>query len=151
MSEITIIAGIAKNNVIGNKGELPWHISEDLKRFKQLTLRKPVIMGRVTYESILKFLGGPLPDRKNIVVTSNPNFKAEQGVIVANSINEAIEKAKEFGDNIFVIGGEKIYEQTLPLADKLEITKIWKDYDGDVFFPEINENEWRRVLKEDKE
>ena len=150
MTQITIIAGVAQNNVIGHKGELPWHIAEDLKRFKQLTLNKPVIMGRVTYESILKFLGKPLPDRKNIVMTSNPNFKVE-GVIVANSVNEAIEKAKKFGEQIFVIGGEKIYEQTLPIADKLEITKIWKDYEGDAHFPEINEKEWRRVLKEDRE
>ncbi len=147
---ITIIAGIAQNNIIGNKGELPWHIPEDLKRFKELTLNKPVIMGRKTYESIVKKLGKPLPQRVNIVVTSQEDYPVSEGVVTAKNIYEAIESAKNYGDSIYIIGGQNVYEQTLKLADKLEITQINKEYEGDSFFPKIS-NEWKKVKSEQKE
>ena len=149
--KLTLIAGIAENNIIGKKNELPWYLSEDLKRFKSLTLGKTVIVGRKTYESIIQRLGKPLPERKSIVVTNRKDYPVSEGVIVVNSIDEAIKKAGEFGDKAFVIGGQQIYEQTIGLADRLEITKINKNYEGDAFFPEIDESKWRRVLKEDKE
>lgn len=151
MTEIILIAGVAANKVIGKQGELPWHIKEDLQRFKNLTLNHPIIMGRKTYEEIIKTLGNPLPERTNIVLTRDANFGVAEGVIKVRSVDEAIAKASEFGDKIFVIGGQQIYEQTIDKADKLEITKIHKDYEGDTFFPEINMEKWKEVNREDKQ
>src|SRR3989338_765140 len=100
--KLIVIAAVASNNVIGDSGKLPWYISDDLKRFKALTLGNTVIMGRTTYESIVRRIGKPLPERKNIVLSRNPDFKAAEGVIICKDINEAVEKTK--GDNnIFVI------------------------------------------------
>lgn len=148
--KITLISGIAENNLIGKRNELPWYLSEDLKRFKELTLGNTTIMGRKTYESIIARLGKPLPERTSIVITSNPNYEAKEGVIVVSSVKQAIEEAKKLGKDIFVIGGAQIYEQTIGLADRLEITRIYKNYEGDAFFPEIGK-EWKEMKKEDKE
>lgn len=146
---ISLIAGVAKNGVIGNKNELPWHIKEDLQRFKVLTLGKPVIMGRKTFESIIMVLGKPLPGRTNIIVTTNVSYKFE-GCVVCNSIGDALKKAKEISSEIYVIGGQKIYEQTIKLADKLEITSVHKNYEGDAYFPKIDES-WQESKREDKD
>ncbi len=143
---IILIAGVAKNRVIGKNGKLPWNIPEDLNRFKSLTLNHTVLMGRKTFESILNVLGRPLPERTNIIVTRDRAYQAP-GCIVVHSIAEALMKAD--GD-IFVIGGQNIYEQTIGLADMLEITEIKKDYEGDAFFPVIG-SEWKEVKREDKE
>ncbi len=147
---LVIIAGVAENNVIGSRNELPWHILEDLKRFKDLTTGNPVIMGRKTYESIVKKLGRPLPNRKNIVITRQADYGVSEGVIVANSVGDALKKAEKHGDNCFVIGGQNIYEQTINLADAMEITHVHKNYEGDAYFPEIKKDEWKEVSRQDK-
>jgi len=128
---LSLIAAIDEKRGIGRSGKLPWHISEDLKRFKEITKSKSVIMGRNTFESI----GKSLPDRKNIVVTQDPNFQAE-GVTIVNSIEDAIDKAGH-GD-VFVIGGAQIFNQTIDLADKLYLTKVVGDFNCDTFFPDYS-------------
>jgi len=147
-SKIILIAGLARNNVIGNQNQLPWHIKEDLKRFKELTFGHPVIMGRKTYESILETLGKPLPGRKNIVLTNQQGYFHQDSTIV-HSIQEAIEKAQESSEKIFIIGGQTVYQQFLPIADKLEITHIHKNFEGDAKFPEISSKEWLETKSKD--
>jgi len=139
---ITIIAAIAKNNALGKDNKLIWHIPSDLKRFKKITLNHHVIMGRKTYES----LGKPLPNRTNIVITRNTNFKAE-GCIIVNSLPEAIEAAKE-DNNPFILGGAEIYKQAIKIADKLDLTFIHHQFEADAFFPEIDSTIWKEVSRE---
>lgn len=139
---ISIIAAVGSNNrTIGKTGALLWRISDDLKRFKWLTTGHPIIMGRKTFDSI----GKALPDRANIVVTRNPDFKAE-GVVVARSLEEAIRLAQTLAHannknrEIFIVGGGEIYQQALPLCEKLLLTEVESDAEGDVFFPD-----WRKA------
>lgn len=137
MSKISIIVAVAgKKRVIGKKGNLPWYIPQELKRFKQITMGHPIIMGRKTHESI----GKPLPGRTNIIVTHDMEYSSA-GCFVVHSLGEAIQKAKgkEGSEEIFVIGGGELYKQALPLADKLYLTKIDQDLEGDVFFPDYSE------------
>jgi dihydrofolate reductase len=132
---VSIIVSIGKNMVIGRQDKLMWPISEDLKRFKHLTMGHPVIMGRKTFESILQSLGKPLPGRTNIVVTRGENYSHE-GAVVAHTLEEAIEKAKELDrEEVFIGGGAQIYEQALPLTDRLYLTLIDDEKPGDAFFP----------------
>lgn len=140
---ITTIAAKAENNIIGNNNELIWHLPNDLKRFKQLTSGHPVIMGRKTFESI----GKPLPNRTNIVITRNHDWFSE-GIVIVNSLEEAIEKAKETDHDVFIIGGGNIYNQALWMSDTLEITEVHHEFDGDTHFPEIDSNEWKEVYRE---
>ena len=142
---INIIVSIAKNNVIGKDNTLLWKQSADLKRFKKLTSGHPVIMGQKTYESI----GKPLPDRTNIVLTEDPNFQAI-GCYIAKSIEESMEICIKYSyqDEIFIIGGGSIYRQFLPLADKLYVTIIDAEPDGDTYFPEINIDIWKPIYSE---
>lgn len=139
---ISIIAAISENRVIGNNNKLLWHIPEDFARFKKITLNHPVIMGRKTYESI----GKPLPDRTNIIITRDENYKTE-GCLVVHSLEEAIRLAKESpsfaesdsamaGKEIFIIGGGQIYQQAINIADKLYLTVIKKEFAGDTYFPD---------------
>ena len=130
-SELTIIAAASTNNVIGFDNKLIWNIPKDLKRFKELTQGHSVIMGRKTFES----LPNPLPNRRNIVVTRNKNY-SPQGIEVFSSIEDAIYVCK---DDLqpFIIGGGEIYSQTINLVDKIELTRVYKDYQGDAFFPDI--------------
>lgn len=129
--KISMIAAVAKNLAIGKDNKLLWHIPEDLKRFKELTKGHAVVMGNKTFES----LGRPLPQRTNIVIAKDENYKAD-GCVVVHSLDDAIEAAKKSeSDEIFIIGGGSIYAQFLPRADKLYITKVDKEFDGDVFFP----------------
>lgn len=134
--KISFIAAISINRVIGRDNKIPWHLSEDLKRFKNLTLGHPVIMGRKTFESI----GRPLPKRINIVITRDESYSPE-GVEVTHSIEEAIElaKQKEGSEEIFIIGGGQIYSQSMHLADKLYLTIVDQEVEGDVFFPDYSE------------
>lgn len=139
---ISIIAAVACGGVIGGGNSLLWHISEDLKRFKAITSGHPVIMGRKTFQS----LGRPLPNRTNVVVTRDSSFAAE-GCIKAGSLTEAIEMfAPE--QEIFIIGGGQIYSQAMPLADKLYVTYVDARFDGDTYFPEVDDNVWRKTLSE---
>ena len=130
-SELTIIAAASANNVIGFDNKLIWNIPKDLKRFKELTQGHSVIMGRKTFES----LPSPLPNRRNIVVTRNEDYSPE-GIEVFSSIEDAIDVCK---DDLqpFIIGGGEIYSQTINLVDKIELTRVYKDYQGDTFFPDI--------------
>ncbi len=130
----SLIAAVADNGVIGVGNELPWKIPADTKHFKELTTGHVVLMGRKTFESI----GKPLPNRTNIVVTQSPTFVAE-GCTVCRTIPEAIEKAQELGEQeLFVVGGGKIYEETIGMADRLYITQVHRNYDGDAKFPDYS-------------
>src|SRR3989344_3631306 len=140
---IAIIAAVAENGVIGIDNKLPWHLPEDLKRFKELTTGKVVIMGRKTYESIVTMLGHTLPNRQNVVITHQTNYKVPEGIQVFYNVDEAIAANKS--NDIFVIGGGEIFREALPKADTLYITHIHKPYEGDVRFPKINMKEWRLV------
>ena len=143
---LTLIAAVAENNVIGNAGALPWSLPEDLKRFKQLTLHHPVIMGRRTYESILARIGKPLPHRQNIVVSSQEELVIPQGVVFhAFDIEGAIRLAHDYHHTAFVIGGATLYAQLLPRATRLEITEVYASPPGDTFFPSIEGKVWREV------
>ena len=139
---ISMVVAVARNNVIGRDGGLPWRLSSDLKRFKALTIGKPVVMGRVCYDSI----GRPLPGRPNIVITRNPEFSAE-GVIIVHSLEDAIARAESEAaalgvDEICVIGGGVIYREAMDLATVLHVTHIETEISGDTLFPEIDPAIW---------
>lgn len=146
---ISLIVAMAQNRVIGVKNDLPWHIPADLKRFKSLTVGKPVIMGRKTFDSIYDRLKKPLPDRPNIVISrsgfTHPDVDTYPDLQTA--INET--KLKYPEQEIMVIGGASIYEQILPFADKLYLTMIERNYDGDAWFPELPMDEWK-ITEEEK-
>jgi len=133
---IVIVSGMSrKDRAIGNKNQLLWHVSADLKRFKSLTLGHPVIMGRKTFESILKILGKPFPGRTNIVVTRDESYSHE-GVKIAHSLDEAITLAEsENPKEIHIGGGAELYRQALPLTSRLHITWYFDEKEGDAFFP----------------
>ncbi len=133
---ITIIVATSNNYVIGKDNQLIWHLPADLKRFKSLTMGHHIIMGRKTFESI----GKPLQGRTNVIITRDKNY-IQKGCIVVYSIEEAIEISKKNDNNPFIIGGAEIYKQSLYLANKIELTKILKDFEGDSFFPAISD-EW---------
>lgn len=136
---ISIIVAVAQNGVIGKDNGLIWHISEDLQYFKKRTLGHAVIMGRKTYESI----GKPLPKRKNIIVTTNSTYQAD-GCFSAQSLNQAIQLALP-DDEVFIIGGGKLYSEALAIADKVYLTRIHKSYEGDTFFPELDPLAWSKI------
>ena len=146
---ISIVAALGRNRVLGKDNQLLWHIPDDLKRFKALTLGHPVIMGRKTFESILAALGKPLPGRANIVVTRDAKWQHE-GPVAAASIEDAIMKAaKAHGsEEIFIGGGGEIYRQALPYVDKLYLTLIEDDKEGDSFFLEY-EHEFTKVVSDE--
>ncbi len=143
--EISLIVAKAIGDVIGVNNQLPWHLSDDLKRFKTLTMGKPILMGRKTHESI----GKPLPGRMNIILTHNREYTAP-GCIVVFSVEEAFDYAeKELRcEELMVIGGEKIYALCLPYATQLYITQIEKVFDGDAKFPKIDLSKWQEIEKE---
>ena len=145
MSEIIIIAAVAKNGIIGRNGKIPWHIKEDFQHFKKLTLGYSIIMGRKTWESLpVK----PLKDRMNIILTRQEDFKPE-GAIVKSSLKDALDCCNS-QDKVFIIGGESVYKEALPIANTLELTKIDKDYIGDTYFPDFDSREWKLEKKEAK-
>jgi dihydrofolate reductase len=146
---ISLIVALARNHCIGIKNDLPWHIPADLKRFKSLTLGKPVIMGRKTFESIFARLKKPLPDRPNIVI-SNSGFKAD-GVTIVTSLNAAIAFASEnFRDQeIMIIGGASVYDQAIDQVDRMYLTLIDRDVEGDAFFPRYNPANWTETERID--
>ena len=140
-TRVYLVAAVAANGVIGAKGKLPWHLPEDLRHFKSLTLGHPVIMGRKTWES----LGRPLPGRENIVVTRAPGYDAP-GASVAASLEGAL--AFCAGEPVaFVIGGGELYAEALPLADGLVLTEIQRDYAGDARFPDYDRAAWRETQR----
>ncbi|MFK5880314.1 MAG: dihydrofolate reductase [Flavobacteriaceae bacterium] len=139
---ITIIAAIAENNALGKNNDLIWHLPADLKRFKKTTTGHHIIMGRNTFESI----GKALPNRTTVIITRNPNYKAESCIVV-NSLEKALEVAKN-DETPFIIGGAQIYEQVISIADKLDITEVHHSFDADVFFPEIDTTIWKESSRE---
>lgn len=142
---ITLVVAVSRNGVIGRDGGLAWKISDDLKRFRMLTIGKPVVMGRKTYDSI----GKPLSGRINIVVSRS--MLAEEGVVIARTIEEALTLGRDAAahldaEEICVIGGAAIYETTLPLADRVHLTEVEAEIDGDAHFPAIDPAGWTRRL-----
>ena len=147
---IVLLAAVADNGVIGRDNALPWRLSTDLKRFKALTLGKPVVMGRKTYDSI----GKPLPERTNIVVTRDRNFSAG-GVLVVDSLDAALNAARDDArrrgaSEIMVIGGTEVFSQAMALADRLEITHVHARPQGDVYFPAIDPKRWREAARSEQ-
>ena len=146
-TKISVIVAAADNNVIGKDNKMPWHIPEDFKHFKSITMGKPCIMGRKTYESILNQLGKPLPGRTSIVI-SRSGYDHD-GATVVESLDAAMETAKaETDDEVMVIGGAQIYELLLPKADRVYLTRVHQSPEGDAFFPELDET-WQQVEGED--
>lgn len=140
---LSIIVAKAENNIIGNDNQLIWHLPEDLKHFKDLTTGHTIIMGRKTYES----LGKPLPNRKHIIFTNNPDFKVnEENVQVVHSLLE-IQDLIEGKEEAFVIGGAMIYNFLMPYVKKMYVTEIKKDFEGDTFFPVIDEETWKETSR----
>lgn len=138
---VSLLLAASENNVIGKDNQLPWHLPDDLKYFKNMTWGLPILMGRKTFDSI----GKPLPGRKSIVITRDNNWTRD-GVEVVHSIEDAIKKAESFGaKEIFVIGGAQIFNTALPMANRIYLTRIHQRFNGDVFFPEISEQEWGLV------
>lgn len=143
---ISLIAAVAKNRVIGKSNALPWDLPKDLEHFRKITAGGTVIMGRKTYDSIVAKLGKPLPKRKNIVITSNPNYAVADGVEIYSSLELAL-KGRE-ADQVFLIGGAGIFKQGLDLAETLYLTELKANYDGDILFPEFNRSDWNRVIEQ---
>jgi len=153
MEKVIIAAYSGDDQVIGDidKNDMLWHIRDDMLRFKRLTIGHPVIMGRKTWESLEDYQ--PLPKRPNIIISSNPAYSLVDGdVKLVGSLDGAIDYAEtRGGDEMFFIGGQKVYEDAIKIADRLEITEVLGDYQGDRFFPRIDENIWKEVRREDKE
>jgi dihydrofolate reductase len=150
MTEIIIISAVAKNGVIGSKNAIPWRISDDFKRFKALTLGHPCIMGEATYKSLPE-QARPLPGRENIVLTFDQNFQPE-GTTIFHDFDEAIAYVRNKGEEkAFITGGATIYKLGLKVADTLELTRVHREFNGDVRFPDFDPNEWEIVSSEDHE
>lgn len=144
----SLIAAVAKNNCIGLKNKTPWNIPGDLSYFKKTTLGKTCLMGQATFESILGYVGKPLPGRKTVVVTLDKNYKAPEGVRIFNSLDDAFDKLKN--EDVFICGGASIYRQTINRADALYITLVDLEPEGDVFFPAIDKNIWQESWRENR-
>ncbi len=138
--EIALIAAIASNRAIGVNNQMPWHLSADLKRFKQLTMGFPIIMGRKTFDAIAK----PLPGRTNIIISRNLSFQ-QPGCLVFASLEQALLAAEQLSERVFVIGGATLYQALLPQASMLYLTEIQQDFAGDTFFPEWRDQTWREA------
>ena len=139
---VSIIAAMDRNRLIGRNNQLPWHLPADLAHFKQVTMGKPIIMGRKTYDSI----GRPLPGRTNIVLTRSADFRAK-GVLTAHTLEQALDYVSEEGE-VMIIGGSTIYELALPRADRLYLTYVEITCEGDAWFPEFDIERWRVVASE---
>lgn len=136
----TAVVAMGRNNEIGFQNQLLWHLPKDLKHFKELTTDHPIIMGRKTYESI----GKPLPNRTNIVISKKKDW-FQEGILIVGTIKEALKFAKKIDENIFIIGGGSIYEQTLDVTDVLEVTLVEIEKEADTFFPKIDPKIWKKV------
>lgn len=133
-----LLVAVGLNNEIGSQNKMPWHLPRDLKFFKEITQGHPVVMGRKTYESI----GKPLPNRTNIVVSTRENW-FEEGILIVSTLKEALKFAAKIDPEVYIIGGGQIFEQTMPLADRLLITRVQGSFEANVYFPEIDKNVWR--------
>ena len=145
----SMIVAMAENRVIGINNKLPWHLPNDLKYFKQVTMGKPIVMGRKTFESI----GKPLPGRTNIVITRNAGWVSD-GVKVAHSLNQAYELAAAIGEidgqsELMIIGGDQIYQSSLSEVDRIYLTQVHASVEGDAWFPELDWSQWKEIGRED--
>ena len=143
----SLIAAVADNNCIGVKNKIPWNIPEDFTYFKKMTLGKTCVMGQATFESILGYLGKPLPGRQSVVLTLDKNYSAPEGVRVLHSLGDVFEKLKN--EDVFICGGASIYRQTIDRVDTLYITLVHQSPDGDTFFPIIDQSIWQETWRED--
>lgn len=142
---ISMIAAKAENNVIGNKNTIPWHMPADFKYFKETTLGKTIVMGLNTFNSIG---GKPLPNRKHIILNNDPNYVPPADCVVAHSIEEVLELGKDVPE-LMICGGASVYKQFLPLAQKLYLTYVHANPEGDTYFPEVNLAEWNEISRQD--
>jgi dihydrofolate reductase len=140
---LSLLVAVAENNVIGRDGGLPWHLSADLKRFKQLTMGHPIVMGRRTFES----LGRVLPGRTSIVVSRQPQLALPVGVLLAGSLATALELVAKEAE-VFIIGGAELYATALPIADRIYLTRVHANIKGDTYFPPVDWSQWRCVAEE---
>ena len=145
--KIALVVAVSQNNVIGRDNQLPWHLPEDLQYFKSVTMGKPILMGRKTFDSI----GRPLPGRKNIVITRDLEWDAE-GVEVVHSVDDALATGADAcavanSDEIMIIGGAQIYRDCLPIADRLYLTRVEAEIEGDAFFPDIDIKQWQKIAE----
>jgi dihydrofolate reductase len=146
--KISIIAAMGDNRVIGAQGKIPWHLPADFKKFKELTMGHPVIMGNKTFESI----GKPLPGRTNIILAKDPDYAAD-GCLISHSLDDAIALAKEAegSGEVFIGGGGQVYALALPMTDTIYLTKVHGVFEGDTFFPEFDESQWKLVNSEERQ
>ncbi len=145
---LSALVAVAQNGVIGRNNDLPWRLPADLKRFKRLTMGHHILMGRKTWESI----GRALPGRVSVVLTRRPDLAVPDGVQVVGSLDRAVDLARRAGDDeAFIIGGSQIYALALPLLDRLYLTELQSDVDGDVFFPSFDRSAWREIEREEHE
>ncbi|MBM7602098.1 dihydrofolate reductase [Metabacillus crassostreae] len=140
---ISLIVAMDENRLIGKDNQLPWHLPQDLAYFKRMTMNHKIVMGRKTYESI----GRPLPGRENIILTRDHSYKMD-GCKVLHSIEEILELSKNTDENIFVIGGAEIFKEILPYSDRLYMTHIHHNFEGDTFFPQLKETDWETLSVE---
>ena len=146
LPRLSILVAMARNRVIGQNNTLPWHLPADLKHFKFLTMGKTIVMGRKTYQSI----GKPLPGRTNIIITRQANYEVP-GAVIVNSVEDALRVCKEISahdSETFVIGGENLYRQTIKICQRMYITEIHRDFEGDTFFPEFNLDDWEETQRD---
>ncbi len=142
---VTIVAAVARNGVIGAGGGLPWHLPDELRLFKETTLGHVLVMGRRTYESI----GKPLPGRTTVVVTRRPDWSpGAEAVVVAHGIDEALTRARAIDEEVFVVGGGELYAAALPLADRLLLTHVDQEPEGDTMFPRVDWSAWREIRRD---
>lgn len=142
---VTILAAVARNGVIGAGGDLPWHLPDELQAFKETTLGHVLVMGRRTYESI----GRPLPGRQTVVVTRSPDWSpGADEVVVAHDLEEALERAAAIDDEVFVVGGGEVYAAALSHADRLLLTHVDREPEGDTTFPQVDWSRWRETARE---
>ncbi|MDP0560991.1 MAG: dihydrofolate reductase [Candidatus Endonucleobacter sp. (ex Gigantidas childressi)] len=147
--KVAMIAAVAENNTIGMNNKMPWHLPGDLKYFKAVTMGKPIIMGRKTFES----LGRPLPGRVNIVISRDESYW-HAGIHVVHGLSDALSLAVDIAttdgvDELIVIGGAEIYRQALPQAERLYLTRVYHSFEGDTFFPDFNDSQWQETSRED--
>ncbi len=140
---VVLVAAVADNGVIGRDGDIPWRIPDDMRHFREVTTGHTVVMGRVTYESI----GRPLPNRTNIVITRDPHWHAE-GVVVAHSLDEALAAAESAPGDLMVMGGARVYEATMLLADVQILTEVHRTPEGDTYYPDFDRAEWQETRRE---
>ena len=148
---VVIVAAVAENGIIGDDGSVPWYLPADLEHFKETTMGHPVIVGRRTFESIVDRLGGPLPGRLNVVLSTG-TLDLPEGAVQAEGRTEALDIARETGtDEVYVIGGRGVYEDFLPLADRMIYTEIHDSYEGDTRFPDWDRSEWAVIERDDRD